>query len=247
MNIKKPKLVGSWKEVCELALTIRNKLESDGMVRPSIRGVYYLIVDTDQLPDRKGDYSQLCKHLGKMRDDREIPMGLFSSDNAGESYDPLTDAETRQAIEQLKGSVRATIQNGTFHALLVEKAGLIDNLARWTDGKVPVASCQGQLRREFLYEKVQRFIEVCDMLGGKKVRILYLGDWDTYGHKIARKKIEWIDHFFKGKVQTEIFAVTPKQAKAINRTITQEIHLDGFIASYGIDRFSKELNDKLWS
>lgn len=239
---KAPKLV-DWTKMVECCLVVRNQLEDEDMLQPSIRSCYYRLVDSKLLPGRKGDYNTLCSVLGKLRDKREIEMELFSADSSGVSHSPRTDEETMIAIEQLKGSIRASLHNGFLWAIIVEKGGLVDNVARWLDYGIPVASCEGQLRREFLYAQIKRFVEVADALGGKKVKILYMGDMDVWGQIIGRTKIKWMKNFFGKKLEIEYYAVTPDQMKAIGRKIGTEIHLDGFIASYGPRKFQKELRD----
>lgn len=242
--MKKPKLV-DWKNMVECCMVVRKQLESEGMLQPSIRSCYYRLVDSKLLPERKGDYNTLCSVLGKMRDRREIEMELFSASSSGVSHSPMTDEEITEAIGDLKGSIRASLHNGFLWAIVVEKGGLVDNIAWWLDYGTPVASCEGQLRREFLYAQIKRFVEVCEKLGGNKVKILYLGDMDKWGQIIGQTKIRWMKNFFGKKLEIEYYAVTPDQMKSIGRKIGTEIHLDGFIASYGPQKFRNELREKI--
>lgn len=225
-------------ETLETILAARDKLEDQGMRRPTIRSVLYLLIG---LPGwTKKHYDTLTRKLGAWRDDGVVEWGLFSPSGGGKFYRPLLPEEIHERIKALEDMVPASLmRDGYLHVVFVEHQDLVDNVSRWLDWRVPVVSSQGQIRRENLYEAVRGWLAVAEDLGAEGIKAWAVVDYDPGGRSIYETHRRWIRR--QAKVDLKLWGITSDQVRAAGLPVMDVHQLDGVIAAYGPARFRREL------
>jgi hypothetical protein len=179
--MRKPHLI-RWDADCRALIgdTVQQMI-ADGMTRPNIRAVLYRLL---KLPRwTKQHYDTLCIRLGEWRDAGLFPYGVFS-DDSGVRRRPSTEREIAETIEAWKEMEPAALPaDGILRALLVEHGALVAQIDDWCDGRALVVSSEGQLRRENLWTATEEWKQMLEELGGTKIVVYALMDWDVAGRK----------------------------------------------------------------
>jgi DNA-binding transcriptional ArsR family regulator len=232
-----------------------DELVKQGMHRPTLRSVYYLLRDRGLItvPQQEGRknkdkvYKKLDEAMSAARDADEYRYGRLAPEG-GTATRGLAPDELDEHIERLrKENVAPVLCRGEFVVLLIEKAGLVDYLRDAVGGRVPVASPSGMVRKEWAYAWLGEMLKLGQrMTGHRQVHIVYLGDCDSGGRAIVKESEAWYPRW-EG-VTFELYAVKGTQLEALNRergTQYAELHVDGYISLYGPDRFARELREFL--
>src|SRR3972149_6465745 len=107
----------------------------------------------------------------------------------------------------------------TFKDVRATKVGLLKFVDMAVKGRVPVASPQGMVRKEWAVHWIHGLQDLARRFEGElghavRVRIIYIGDCDEYGAKIKAHELSW---FQDRGVQFDLWAVQPDQLRALNR------------------------------
>lgn len=214
-----------WKEMDEPILRAIQNLEANGFKEPTIRAVYYVLGNVDQLiPLVEQGYKGLDAKIVEMRKEGKIPWGFFAvkrgtADETGmpvplpdsystkipytaESPEAWADkwaehwvAQTRRAADSF--SLPRWFGQDELVEVWVEKDGLLGATSNWlSDLEVTVRAPQGYGAWEFVHDAMKKIRRELKEQRKKSVTILYAGDLDPSGKDIPRfMHEEAIAHF----------------------------------------------------
>lgn len=163
----------------------------------TLRQLYYQLVSRDVVPNKQSEYSKLSTLL------KEGRMGGIVDWDAIE--DRLRKPQSPSSFESPKSILDACIeqyelprQGGqkTYIEVWVEKDALSGVLKRVTEKyHVPILVNRGYSSVSAMFDSYERFSRKVD--SGKKILILYLGDFDPSGMDMIRDIKDRITEFFK--------------------------------------------------
>lgn len=226
------------KATVETIMAAHAALVRDGLDLPTVREVLYKLLG---LPDwTKDHYDTLCSFLEDCKERGIIEWGLFSPDGGGDSRVPLTAPDIARRIAALRDAIPVRLaDDGYLYAVLVEHAGMTDQIAGLLDYQVGVVSSQGQIRGEHLHKVMMEFTRVARETGAKDIRMIALVDYDKWGKVILEAHERWLRQEFG--VELESFGPTSEMIRAAGLPVHEDHQLDGWIAAYGVQRFRREL------
>lgn len=212
-------------EARETIMAAARKLQSEGMSRPFIRAVLYVLADT--VPGwTKGAYNRLCRKLGEWRDAGKVPYGLFSDDGGGSRSRPYTPREIAEQIQRWKDSVPVTLPpDGKLRALLLEHEALVGQVQEWCDGRALLVSSGGQLRRENLWSAIEGWRRVSTELGAKGILAYSLVDWDKGGRDIHGAHARWFARI--AHLELKPWGLSREQLKHVGLSPQETAQIDG--------------------
>jgi hypothetical protein len=239
---KKPRI--NWKDPATREMLLK-VLEDSGMVEPPSRTLLYIMRGINSTLWKKTTYSSLCNNISKWRDWGLMPYGLFADDEGGASYIPSTQDFI---VEQIKNWSEIEPwelpSDGIMKVLYSEHEGLVSTFKEWTDSKVPVISCQGQIRHEFLYTNLTRLEEIIDELDGNSIILYVMVDYDKGGQHIYNSLEKWFCRPFPNlkfpNVQVVKYALNKEQVLAAGMP-DKHTQLDEWMPLYGIPKLQNEL------
>lgn len=220
---------------------IIEELEEQGMLRPSLRSCYYLLLDRGHLLGGSKDYQALNRRLSSMRDAGDFSYGLLDGE-AGTSRRGKTPEELADYLRRVEeDNVLPELVDGRLVAVMVEKAGLVDYLRKAVGWRLPVGSAGGQLRKEWAHRWIEDLLDLSIDLNGGELHIVYLGDCDRWGAHIKETTKAWIESL---GVTLKVYACQPGQLQQLNEERglhLEELHIDGYISLVGPRQFAQEL------
>lgn len=245
--MKKSSLQNNYKSIIrsgQLLMIIR-ELEEQGMICPTLRSCWYLLRDRGIIAETKNSYDKLVESLAKERDENRFPYGLLS-DEAGTDKRGLLPTELNKIIKNLRdNNVPPELCSGILKVVMVEKRGLVDYLVTAVEKRVPVGSPEGMIRKEWAFSWIGELKDLARKMRTDRIKIIYLGDFDSYGIKIRNHANEWFPKF---GVEFEAFAVSSNQLREINRIKNShyaELHVDGYISLVKPKIFAAKLRNHL--
>ena len=221
-------------------------LNSEGWEDPTLRGCWYVLCDGGEIQETRNSYKKFDAALSIARDKNEFPYGLLSH-NEGTDYRGLLPDELKRYLREFpRQNVPPELCGGILKAVMVEKVGLLKFVDMAVKGRIPVASPQGMVRKEWAVHWIQSLQDLAHRfeaeLGHRiRVRIIYIGDCDEYGAKIKAHELQW---FQSRGVEFDLWAVQPDQLRALNRAKGKhrhELHADGYIVEIGPKEFGRRL------
>ena len=221
------------------------QLNAEGWQRPTMRACWYVLTDSGEIVATEGSYKKLNEALSDLRDAGDFPYGLLS-DREGTAYRGLLPDELESYLQRFEEqNVEPELCDGWLKAVLVEKVGLIDYMDEAVKSRVPVASPQGMVRKEWAVSWISELRALGRKMGAEGVEIVYIGDCDEYGAKIKAHEEGW---FRSRGVEFDVWAVQPAQLRELNRkkgVIRHELHADGYIVELGPKEFGRRLRKRL--
>lgn len=216
-------------------LEIIKDLTAQAGARPTLRSCYYVLLDRGLIVDRPSAYDKLNKSLTEERDADNFPYRLLSP-TGGESYRGHPPDELKEIIAQIQSqNIEPELIDGKLKAVLIEKIGLVDTIRQAVEGKIPVGSPGGMVRKEWAVSWLDDLKALCADLHGELVEVIYLGDFDEGGANIE-SNLYWYEN--RG-VSINKYAVTKEQLLGTGH---DQMHIDGYIASVrGPELFGQEL------
>ena len=220
-------------------------LNAEGWQRPTMRACWYVLTDAREILLSENSYKKLNEVLSDLRDSGDFPYGLLS-DREGTSYRGLLPDELKTYLEQFEAqNVPPILCRKILKVVMVEKVGLIDYIDQAVGSRVPVASPQGMVRKEWAVSWIQELKQLARRMGAERVEIIYIGDCDEYGAKIKAHEEGW---FRSRGVAFDVWAVQPAQLRELNRkkgVARHELHADGYIVELGPKEFGRRLRKHL--
>lgn len=185
----------------ELINTIIEEYQQEGYVL-TLRQLYYQLVSRDVVPNTPAEYEKLSVllkegRMGGIVDWNAIEDRLRkpSTPSSWESPMALLIAAANQfALPRMKGQ-------GTYIEVWVEKDALSGVLERVTAPyHIPIMVNRGYSSASAMHDAYERFMSQIKYPGtAKKIRILYLGDFDPSGIDMLRDVEGRICEFFLGR------------------------------------------------
>jgi hypothetical protein len=229
-------------ETAKFLLDVTNGLLNDGMIRPPIRTLLYKLIGMEPDLWTKASDANLSGFVALCRDLDLIPYGIFSDDSGGYAYIPPTQTEIDAQIKYWNEQKAYKIDDdGILKCVFVEHEGLVATYQDWTDNKIPVFSCQGQIKHEFLHTTVGRLQRIIKDQGGKKIKVYALTDYDDGGNSISKNLKLWLENYKYFDVQK--YAIDRAQIEAVGLNPDDKHQLDGWMAAYGIPRLKAEIRE----
>lgn len=214
-------------EVLKDIMAAKDSLVAQGMSRPPIRAVLYILLDIGKGWTKKL-YSALTSQLGAWRDAGFIPYELFSDESGGKRYVPYTARYIRSQVSAWQATPPARLlPNGTMAFLFVEHIALVEPLREMTDNKVAVVSSQGQIRRENLHTFMKELERAAQELGAKGIKGASLADWDLHGSFIYNTHRTWFAS--QHGVRLKKLGITRAQIVALGLDPSEHWQMDGII------------------
>jgi hypothetical protein len=202
-QFRKIKLGPENKVRLDLINSIVEEYQGQGYVL-TLRQLYYQLVSRDVVPNTPAEYEKLSVLLKEGRmggivdwdaiEDRvRRPSTPASWDSPS---DILLGAAAQFALPRMRGQE-------TYLEVWVEKDALSGVLSRVTRPyHVPIMVNRGYSSASAMYEAYRRFENKVGYSNCKKIRILYLGDFDPSGVDMVRDVESRICEFFLGKAKS---------------------------------------------
>jgi len=190
--------------------------------KPTLRGVFYILVSEGLIPNTKKSYQYLSKRCVKARMDGILPWNCFQDKTregkgtyddyyiSAEDFFEYRKADYEEAETRFRESwkyfgIGKWYKQPKYVEVWLEKEALTDVVYSITALLgVRLNPARGYSSWTFLYENIQMLNE------DKEIWILYLGDFDPSGEDIARFIKEAYD-FFGKEINFEKIAITKEQ------------------------------------
>lgn len=193
------------KERLKLINSIIEEYQADGYIL-TLRQLYYQLVSRAVIPNKQSEYAKLSNVL------KEGRMGGIVDWNAIE--DRLRKPDSPSSFENPEEILKAAItqyqlprmeNQRTYLEVWVEKDALSGVLKRVTEKyHVPILVNRGYSSASAMYDSFMRFVSN-GARQGRKVKVLYLGDYDPSGLDMIRDIRERVIEFQEGYNDEEVF------------------------------------------
>lgn len=225
-------------ETVQTIMAAHAALVRDGLDEPTVREVLYKLLP---LPGwSKDHYDTLCSFLEDCKERGVIEWGIFSADGGGSSRTPMTPRVIALHIAALRDMSPAHLsKDGWLHGVLVEHAGMTEQLWGLLGSEIGIVSSQGQIRGEHLHRVLTDWVSASRELNAKGIKMVALVDYDHWGGVIFRAHERWLKQEFK--IDLKLFGPTPDHIRVAGLPVDEDHQLDGWIAAYGAQRLRREL------
>jgi len=220
-------------------------IEENPTITWTVRQMYYRLVSPPYqiIPNKRSAYTLFDRQLVKLRESGEIPDSVFVDTarriEGGDVTDWNVDEYFEVTIRQLEDEYmyftksRWTCQD-YFIIVVLEKDALSRLVEQVTNSfYVPLAIGRG-------YSSRTQVLEIADMIEkyyakGKKVAVLYLGDFDPTGLDIERSLEERLRNELCYDITVRRIALTYEQAKGLppNPTKSADPRANWYVSKYG--------------
>lgn len=228
-------------ETLRAILGAREALVAEGIAVPTKRETLYKLLKAPGWS--KKHYDTLCVFTEELQVRGLVPWGLWSPDGGGRDFTPKTPrsiAEQQRIWGQMVPAELGT--DGFLHGVLVEHAGMTDQIADFLDFRAGVVSSQGQLRGEHLHKTIEAWVKAASELGAKGIKVIALADFDSWGKVIYDAHEAWFRRVeFSLPIKVSFWGPTPVHIRSAGLPVNEDHQLDGFVAAYGVQRFKAEL------
>jgi hypothetical protein len=217
----------NWSKVIDEVKSSLTWFQSHRIPRPSLRTVFYRLVSLDIIPNTNQSYKLLSAATVKARKSGELPWDCFSDQGRQVLGNFQEDYRSPEQYIQLRiDLLRNAPQSYTvprwykqpqYVEVSIEKQALADTFISFLkDRQVKVAVNKGYASWSFLYENCKRLQEV-NRKTGKKINVLYFGDFDPSGEDMDRHMRQSFATFgLKDTINFQRIAVTKEQIEKFN-------------------------------
>ena len=199
-------MTGKWeREVLPIIKEQLQDFEQQG-IEPTLRGMFYTLVNLRVLPKLQGKYKQLSDFTARCREDGRLPIDCFAdhtrriSQEFDDKYETIGEYLGRAIIHLQSAqylyvkSIPRWYKQPHHVELWVEKDAVVENFNSLLKGKdVRVISNRGWSSISFMNENIQRLVSKQNGVDDgveKKIHIRYFGDLDPSGIKMDKTYAE---------------------------------------------------------
>jgi len=178
----------------------------------TLRQLYYQLVSRDVIPNSVQEYGKLSTLLKEGRMAGLVDWSAIE-DRLRKPYTPSSWKSPKEILETAAKQFALDHMAGqkTYIEVWVEKDALSGVLKRVTSiYHVPIMVNRGYSSASAMHDSYERFMQAFEM--GKKVVILYLGDFDPSGKDMVRDIRERIAEFINGSEEfVNVLAMKPTE------------------------------------
>jgi hypothetical protein len=175
-------------------------------ITPTLRTLFYRLVSLQVIPNTKNSYKRLSKVLVKERKEGNIEWDAIADEgrlvicNFNDVYES-PEQYIQRGINHVKNAdshykVPRWYKQEHYVELWIEKQALADTFESFLeDRQVRIVVNKGYAGWTFLSENAQRLSEIHWKDPGKRIHVLYFGDFDPSGEDMDRHLVDALSHF----------------------------------------------------
>ena len=226
----------NWKKVIDKALILANRYTQQYSTPPTLRGLFYMLVSENTLPNTKSAYKRLSSVLATARYSGDFPWNLVKDETRSVFYlepeehystEELSEEKIRELLKELIDShfdvsVNPWQDQKWRVIIILEKQALADTVRNAVKQAFPHGIYQVRVIRGYdSATDVKKLAEdIAYLLVTHNVAVLLLTDFDPSGEDIARdfeKRVKMViereyKSFMEGsKLIFEKIAILPEQ------------------------------------